>query len=122
MAEQKLDVIVRAIKLMQYSITVTSNRKRYPIKYVQLIKRIQNKSMDIYEFLLEANRLNVIFSKTERLELQTKAITSCDKLSCYVELSMNLNIIGTNTVENWQKQIDDIKYMTIAWREKDKKR
>lgn len=122
MAEQKLDVIVKAIKLMEYSMTITSNRKRYPIKYIQLIKRIQNKSMDIYEFILEANRLNVVSSKIQRLELQTKAITSCDKLSCYIELSMNLNIIGSNTVENWQKQIDDIKYMTIAWREKDKKR
>ena len=76
--------------------------------------------MDIYEFLLEANRLNVFSSKLERLELQTKAITSCDKLSCFVEMSMNLNIIGSNTVAAWQKQINDIKYMTIAWREKDK--
>ena len=122
MAEQKLDVIVKAIKLMEYSMTVTSNRKRYPIKYIQLIKRIQNKSMDIYEFLLEANRLNVISSKSERLDLQTKAITSYDKLSCFVELSMNLNIIGDKVVENWQKQINDVKYMSIAWREKDKKR
>lgn len=53
MAKQRLDVIVKTIKLMEYSMTVTSNRKRYPIKYIQLIKRIQNKSMDIYEFLLE---------------------------------------------------------------------
>lgn len=121
-AEQKLDIIVKAIKLMEYSMTVTSNRKRYPVKYIQLIKRIQNKSMDIYEFLIEANRLNISTSKMERLELQTRSICSCDKLSCFVELSMNLNIIGLNTVENWQKQIDDIKYMTIAWREKDKKR
>ena len=37
-------------------------------------------------------------------------------------MSMNLNIIGSNTVENWQKQINDIKYMAIARREKDKKR
>lgn len=65
MAEQKLDVIVKAIKLMEYSMTITSNRKRYPIKYIQLIKRIQNKSMDIYEFLLEANRLNVVLVKEE---------------------------------------------------------
>ena len=48
---------------------------------------------------------NIVSSKNERLELQTKAITSCDKLSCFVELSMNLNIIGDKTVENWQKQI-----------------
>lgn len=32
---------------------------------------------------------------------------------------MNLNLIGTDTVAYWQKQIDDIKYMTIAWRTKD---
>ena len=117
-----MDVIIKAIKLMEYSMTVTSNRKRYPVKYIQLIKRIQNKSMDIYEFLIDANRLNINTYKAERLELQTKAITSCDKLSCYIELSMNLKRIGSDTVDYWQKQIDDIKYMTIAWREKDKKR
>ena len=122
MPEQKLDVIVKSIKLMEYTMTITSNRKRYPVKYIQLIKRIQNKSMDIYEFLMEANRLNIDTSKTERLELQTKVITSCDKLSCFIEMSMNLNLIGSNSVEYWQKQIGDIKYMTIAWREKDRKR
>ena len=122
MAEQKLDVIIKAGNLMEYSMRVTSNRKRYPVKYIQLVKRIQNKSMDIYEFLLEANRLKIDTSKAERLELQTKVITSCDKISRFIEMSMNLGIIGSDVVEHWQKLIDDVKYMTIAWREKDKKR
>lgn len=122
MAEQKLDVLVKAIDLMNYTMTITSNRKRYPAKYIQLVKRIQDKSMDIYEFLLEANRLNINTSKTERLELQTKAITTCDKISCFIEMSMNLKLVGSNTVSYWQKKVDDVKYMTIAWREKDKKR
>lgn len=122
MSEQKLDVIVKAGNLMEYSMRVTSNRKRYPVKYIQLVKRIQNKSMDIYEYLIEANRLKMDTSKAERLELQTKAITACDKISRFIEMSMNLNIIGSDTVEHWQKLIDDVKYMTIAWREKDKKR
>lgn len=122
MAEQKLNVIVKAIDLMKYTIKITSNRKRYPVKYIQLVKRIQNKSMDIYEFLLEANRLSITTSKIDRLELQTRAITSCDILSCLVEMSLDMNIIGTNNVVYWQKQIDDVKYMTIAWREKDKTR
>lgn len=78
--------------------------------------------MDIYEYLLDANRLKLETTKSERLELQTKAISCCDKLSCYVELSMNMNLIGIDTVSYWQKQIDDIKYMTIAWRSKDKQR
>ena len=122
MSEQKLKVIVKAIELMKYTMTITSNRKRYPSKYIQLVKKIQDKSMDIYEFLLDANTTNISISKSERLELQTKAITSCDKLSCFIELSMNLNLVGSDTVANWQKQVNDVKYMTIAWREKDKKR
>lgn len=75
--------------------------------------------MDIYEYLLDANRLKLDTSKSERQEMQTRAISCCDKLSCYVELSMNLNLIGTDTVSHWQKQIGDVKYMTIAWCSKD---
>ena len=122
MSEQKLKVIVKAIELMKYTMTITSNRKRYPSKYIQLVRKIQDKSMDIYEFLLDANTLNIDTSKSERLELQTKAITSCDKLSCFIELSMNLNLVGSDTVANWQKQVNDVKYMALGWREKDKKR
>ena len=122
MAAGNFDIIPKATSLMEYTIRITSNRKRYPVKYIQLIKRIQNKSMDIYEFILDANRLNLSISKRERIELQKKAITSCDKLSCFIEMSLNLNLVGTDTVAFWQKQIDDVKYMTIAWREKDKKR
>lgn len=122
MSEQKLKVIVKAIELMKYTMTITSNRKRYPSKYIQLVKKIQDQSMDIYEYLLDANTLNINTSKYERLELQTKAITSCDKLSCFIELSMNLNLVGSDTVAHWQKQVNDVKYMVIAWREKDKKR
>lgn len=119
---EKLTVIIKSIELMKYTITITSNRKRYPAKYIQLVQRIQNKAMDIYEFLLDANRLNIGTSKSERITLQTKAITSCDKLSCLVELSMNLSLVGSDTANYWQKQINDVKHMTIAWRERDKKR
>lgn len=119
---EKLGVISKAIELMNYTMTITSNRKRYPVKYVTLVKRIQNKVMDIYELLIDANRLDFNIAKNERQILQTKAITSCDKLSCYIELSMNLKLVGSDTVNCWQKKIDDVKYMTIAWKTKDKNR
>ena len=122
MSNQKLDVIVKAVGLMEYTLTITSNRKRYPNKYVTLVKRIQDTCMNIYEFLLDANRLNIDISKVERNELQTKAIAACDKLSCYAEISMNLNLIGSDSTSYWQKQINDVKYMTISWRSKDKTR
>lgn len=122
MKDAKLDVIVKAIDLMQYTLIITSNRKRYPVKHLILIRRIQERCMDIYENLLNANRLHVVNFKQERLNLQTKAISCCDQLSCYVEISMKMNLIGMKTVEYWQKQIEGVKYMTIAWRSKDQKR
>jgi len=67
-SEMKLDVIVKAINLMEYTMTITSNRKRYPVKHLTLVKRIQNCCMDIYEYLLDANRLKLDTSKSERQE------------------------------------------------------
>ena len=78
--------------------------------------------MDIYEYIIEANRLNLTDSRVERLELETKAITACYKLSCFVEMSMNLNLVGSDTVEYWQSKINDVKYMMIALRKRDKER
>ncbi|WP_099467822.1 four helix bundle protein [Konateibacter massiliensis] len=122
MSENKLDIIVKAINLMEYTMTITSNRKRFPVKHLMLVRRIQECCMDIYEYLIDANRIKLDTSKSERQELQTKAISCCDKLSCYVELSMKLNLVGTDTVSYWQKQVNDVKYMAIAWRSKDKQR
>lgn len=109
---------------MRYTIQITSNHKRYPRKFIILIQKIQSTCLDIYDSLMRANRLQLQLNneKEERLKLQTEAVTLCDELSCYVQISMDLNLIGSDTVENWQKKIFDIKYMTIAWRSKDKAR
>lgn len=124
MAGKTLEVISKSIDLMKYTYTVTSNRKRYPNKFIILIQEMQKTSMAIYKYLMKANRLQLQLNteKEERLRLQTEAITLCDELSCLVQLSMELNLIGSNTVEFWQSKISDIKYMTIAWRTKDRAR
>ena len=119
-----LEVISKSIDLMRYTIQITSNHKRYPKKFLVLIQRIQNTCLEIYDSLMRANRLQLQLNneKEERLKLQTEAITLCDELSCYVQISMDMNLIGSDTVEYWQKKISDIKYMTIAWRSRDKTR
>ena len=52
---------------MEYTMTITSNRKRYPVKHLTLVKRIQNRCMDIYEYLLDANRMKLDTSKSEEV-------------------------------------------------------
>lgn len=121
---KKLEVISKSIDLMKYTIQITSNRKRYPNKFIILIQKMQSTCIEIYDSLMRANRLQLQLNneKSERLKLQTEAITLCDELSCFIQLSMELDLIGTNTVEFWQKKISDVKYMTISWRTKDSSR
>ena len=95
MAENDLKVIVKAKELAVHSFKLTSNCNRYPKKYRHsLVDRIQIKSLDIYDTLLEANRINNVSRKWDRCETITKAITYCDELLFYIELSMELGLLG----------------------------
>ena len=44
---------------MQYTYTITANKKRYPYKYRILVERIQNECMNIYSYLMDANRVDI---------------------------------------------------------------
>ena len=121
MAENDLKVIVKAKELTVHSFKLTSNCNRYPKKYRHsLVDRIQIKSMEIYETLLEANRISNVTHNRERCEAITKAITYCDELLFYIELSMNLGLLADNSAEYWSKMAHDVKYMSIAWRTKER--
>ncbi|MBD5545835.1 MAG: four helix bundle protein [Lachnospiraceae bacterium] len=123
MAETELKVILKAKDLAEHTLRVTSNCNRYPKKYrFSLVDKMQIKSLNIYESLMEANRTDLTDYKRERLELQTCAITYCDELLFYIELSYKLNIINDKSMEYWSKMVSDIKHMTIAWRSKDRQR
>ena len=122
MADTELKVIVKAKELMKHTYTLTSNVNRYPKKFRHsLVDRMQIVSMDIYELLLEANRINNQTEKRIRCETITKAIMNCDKLLTYIELSMELNLLNPNSAAYWSKMVSDVKYMAIAWRTAEKK-
>ena len=121
MADNDLKVIVKAKELAVHSFKLTSNCNRFPKKFRHsLVDRIQNKSMDIYEALFEANRINNTTHKRERCEVITRAITICDELLFYIELSMNLGLLSGNSAGYWSKMVSDVKYMSIAWRTKER--
>ncbi len=121
MAENELKVIVKAKELAVHSFKLTSNCNRYPKKYRHsLVDHIQIKSLEIYETLLEANRINNVTRKRERCEEITKAITFCDELLFYIELSMNLNLLNDKSTGYWSKMVTDVKYMSLAWRTRER--
>ena len=122
MAENDLKVIIKAKELAVHSFKLTSNANRYPKKYRHsLVDKIQVKSLEIYETLFEANRINNVTNKFLRCETITRAITYCDELLFFIELSMNLEILSSGSAEYWSKMVSDVKYMAIAWRTKESK-
>ena len=123
MADNELKVILKAKDLCEHTLRVTSNSNRYPKKFrFSLVDKMQNKALEIYEYLYEANRTDLRLYRKERSEIQTKAITHCDELLFYIELSQKLNIINVQSMEYWSKMVTDIKRMAIAWRTKDRQR
>ena len=121
MAESDLKVIVKSKELAVHSFKLTSNCNRYPKKYRHsLVDRIQLKALEIYDALTEANRINNIKFKQERCEMITRAITCCDQLLFYIELSMNLSLLADQSAAYWSKMVTDVKYMSIAWRTKER--
>lgn len=122
-SSSELQVILKAKELAKHTLIVTSNARRYPKKYrFSIVDKMQNKSLEIYEALYEANRTDLRHYKRERLEKQTQAITYCDELLFYIELSYEINIISAQSMEYWSKMVSDIKHMAIAWRTKDRDR
>ncbi len=123
MSNTELKVILKAKELAKHTLQVTSNANRYPKKWrFSLVDKMQNKALEIYEKLHEANRTDIRDYKRERLELQTKAITYCDQLLYYIEMSNELNILNEKSMEYWSKMVCDVKRMAIAWRTKDRER
>lgn len=121
MAENDLKVIVKAKELAVHSFKLTSNCNRYPKKYRHsLVDRIQIKSLDVYETLFEANRIDNRTQKRERCETISRAITLCDELLFYIELSMNLGLLNDKSAAYWSKMVQDVKYMSIAWRTRER--
>lgn len=119
MAEE-LKVIIKAKELAVHTFKLTSNCNRYPKKYRHsLVDKIQIKSLNIYEKLLEANRISNKNNKYLRCETITKAITYCDELLFYIELSMNLGLLSDKSNAYWVKLTSDVKHMALAWRKRE---
>ena len=122
MTENELRVIVKAKELALHSFKLTSNTNRYPKKYRHsLVDKIQIKSLEIHNALMEANTINNVTRKALRCETITKAITMCNELLFYIELSMQLGLLADKSAEYWSKLCSDVKHMAIAWRTKEQK-
>lgn len=118
-------LLVKTKDLIEYTLEVTDNSKRFPKKYrFTFVNRMQNIVLDIYELINTANELNTNNKDTltERLKLQNEAITKCKTMLFLIDLCLKKESIGIDhrQAEVWSKHVCNVKNMTINWHVKDK--
>lgn len=121
--DNDLLVIKKAKWLAKYTLEITANINHYPKKFrYSLVDKMQNRCLEIYMNLHEANRTDIKDYKRHRAELQTRAITYCDQLNFFIELSHEMGFISQKSMEHWSKLVKEVKAMAIAWRTSDRGR
>lgn len=116
--KEKLMVIEKAESLMDNTMTITVDRKKYPVKYRVLVERMQNAGFDIYAKLKDANRRKLDDQKQreQRFMLQTDVISLCEQLNHFICYSQERGLISINVCRDWSKLCCDVRNMTLSWR------
>lgn len=114
----KFEIGVKSEKLYFSVFDLTTNRNHYPVKYRRLADRLQEYALDIHSDILDANayKTDLPQQRAKRYELQTSAITKCNKFLSLVKYSLQANLISAATCEKWTGLAHDIKFMALAWR------
>lgn len=119
-------VITKAKDLLEHSFNMTANTERFPKKYrFSIGTRIENISIEIYENLVRANEYNLTdpTEKAKRLQCQQQSIVLCKLLNTLIELAYKIKSIkiSSKSVEYWCGLVVEVKRMSAAWRNNDKK-
>lgn len=118
MDETKFEIGNKAERLYFEVFDTTTNRKHYPVKFRRLADKLQECVLDIYCDLIDANsfKTDTPQHKAARYDLQTKAITHCNKFLSLTRYSLHAKLISFATSEKWTELAHDIKFMSLAWR------
>ena len=107
-----MKVFDRARVLIDYTMTITDNIKRFPKKTrFTFVDRMQNMTLDMYRKLAKANELPLGMRK----EVQIDVLSEINVFLALVEISHNRGYINARTMETWTKKTMDVKYLTGAW-------
>lgn len=123
--ESEMAVFSKCRDLIKHTFVMTNNTKRFPKSMrFTLVNRMQDKVLNLYECILEANEIfpRNLSQKERRLELQRLALTYCKESLFYVDLSLEQGYINAQSAEHWTKLILNVKFLTAKWMKVDQQR
>ena len=118
MEESQFEIGNKAEKLYFAVFDVTTNRQHYPVRFRRLSDKLQEYALDVYSNLIDANsfKADTPQHRVTKYDLQTKAITTCNKFLSLTRYSLHAKLISFATSEEWTQLAHDVKFMSLAWR------
>jgi len=116
--------LIKAKDLIRYTFNITDSKKFPKKARFTFVNRLQDKTLTVYECLLEANEIfpKNQAEKEERRKLQVRALSIIKQILFLIELSLEKKYISAQNCEAWTKAVLDVKYTAAAWMKKDKER
>lgn len=123
----KLKVIVDALGLAEYTITICSNKKTFPEKYQHIITDdLISLSKQIYLKARRANNIRVTKdnknSYDKRKDLQEEAILDCDDFLGEIQLAQKVFHLKKKRILYWGGKVIEVRDGIKSWKESDSKR
>ncbi|MBR3163840.1 hypothetical protein IKF15_00825 [Candidatus Saccharibacteria bacterium] len=122
----KLEVIVKALDLADYTIKITANEKIFDPKFrAAITDDLVAHAKDIYLICWTANNIRVttdIETYKKRKELQDEAIVKCTVFLGMLDIAKKVFHLETRRVTYWGNKIINCRKLIRAWRNADKKR
>ena len=122
----KLEVIIKALDLADYTIKITANEKVFDPKFrAAVTDDLVAHAKDIYLICWTANNIRVtsdIETYKKRKELQDEAIVKCTALLGLLNIAKKVFHLETRRVTYWGNKIINCRKLIRAWRNADKKR
>lgn len=120
---QPLEVHIKQIDLICYTIQITSGNKFAPQYRYQdvIIARIISKAIEIYTLSWEANNIRVDGDEDRyrrRRTLQERAVECCDSLLGLIQIAKMMFHQRGKQNEKWCGKVVAVKKLTQAWKDK----
>lgn len=121
----KFDVIINALYLAQYTITITKNKNIFLPEYQSaLTDDLIRSAKDIYINAWKANNIRVTSQEDwkERKHLQELSILECNSLLATMQLAKKVFHLKSKRIKYWGELTIKARDGIRAWKESDTKR
>lgn len=124
-SKSKLEAAIQARRLAAYTIEITSNEKKFPPEFRELLgKSYAELAIKIFNSCWAANNIRVTSKAAwdKRRELQDEAVRACVVLLADIDLGAEVYKLPTRRIEHWSNMVTETKDLIRSWRDADQRR